>query len=134
MSAIMSKMQGSALGMQRAAAQPLAVRPRVARSARPQRAGALLVRAEAKNAVAKVRWPNEHCAALSGRPAGERAKPPGPRVALPFPAPPASSPLPPAPSRRAQFADSIGLPTDEGIFGFRPFAEVGAAPSAAAGH
>lgn len=23
-----------------------------------------------------------------------------------------------------QFADSIGLPTDEGLFGFRPFAEV----------
>lgn len=23
-----------------------------------------------------------------------------------------------------QFADSIGLPTDEGIFGFKPFAEV----------
>jgi hypothetical protein len=30
-----------------------------------------------------------------------------------------------APVYIAQFADSIGLPTDEGIFGFRPFAEVG---------
>lgn len=26
--------------------------------------------------------------------------------------------------RLAQFADSIGLPTDEGLFGFKPFSEV----------
>ena len=26
--------------------------------------------------------------------------------------------------RCAQFADSIGLPTDEGLFGFKPFSEV----------
>lgn len=36
-------------------------------------------------------------------------------------APPHSLPNPPP---RPQFADSIGLPTDEGLFGFRPFSEV----------
>lgn len=31
---------------------------------------------------------------------------------------------PPSPTNtQTQFADSIGLPTDEGLFGFKPFAE-----------
>jgi hypothetical protein len=52
-----------------------------------------------------------------------------PIPATPFPAypPPILLTLASAPAvhllQTLQFADSIGLPTDEGLFGFRPFAE-----------
>jgi hypothetical protein len=119
---IMNKMQGSLLGAQQrsAAAAPLALRPRVARSARASRAAALVVRAEAKHPVAKVRGAAlGTCGARGRQGTGGRGAAPDP-AAMPCQRPPPPHPALP------QWADSIGLPTDEGIFGFRPFAEVGA--------
>ena len=126
--------------------RPLAARP-VRAAAAPRPRSVMVVKATSQSGLSRVSVAHERAAAngLAVPPSKAclRARAPRPCPAVAFGARAAPPPrqqqhAPCGPSTRSptpehtqqhtntqkQFADSIGLPTEEGIFGFRPFAEV----------